>query len=163
MMQMVHSELFCRLLFNIFSKIVRGFCDDPEDIYNARVCSPNIKRGLFSSRVRGRVPPSFFFYFFFALLVKTGCKWCIWIIPSRLGVGILLKCHIFCHESPDVEGMWCGSFPLIWVGVFFPCRRGPWFTVPPPNILTNWCNIHSETFLSDWTFLLYIKLYAFCH
>ena len=53
-------SLFCRLIVNIFSITVWEFCDDPEDKRNARVCSPLIKRELFSSRVRGRVPPSFF-------------------------------------------------------------------------------------------------------
>ena len=61
-MQMVHSEPFCRLIVNIFSKTVWEFCDFPEDKRNARVCSPLIKRELFSSCVRGRVPPSLFFF-----------------------------------------------------------------------------------------------------
>ena len=59
MMLMDHSEPFLQIV-NIFSKIVWDFCDDPEDLRNARVCSPLIKRGLFSSRVRGRSHPIIF-------------------------------------------------------------------------------------------------------
>ena len=63
---------------------------------------------------KGVSPPVFFFFFF----LKNGCKLCI------LGPFLADWCWYFlefskkfCHESPDVEGMWCGSFPLIYRGL----------------------------------------------
>ena len=119
-------SLFCRLIVNIFSKIVWDFCDDPEDKRNARVCSPlRLREGIIFLSCEEEGPTHFFFF-----VLKSGCKWCIWIHSLPIGCCYFIEMSHFCHESPDVEGMWYGSFPSYADGVFSSCRRGPWFTVP---------------------------------
>ena len=61
--------------------------------------------------------------------------------------------------------MWCGSFSIIYRGLYgrsevFLCRedpRGNTAPSPSPNILKNWCNIHSETIFSRFNVCILSK------
>ena len=91
----------------------------------------------------GRGESSRFFGFFFFL--KNGYKWyiltpfiadCLLVFfVCFLFFFFFLKFH-FCHESPAVQGMWCGSLQgIIWRSwVFFLCRKDQGGnTAPPPS------------------------------
>ena len=106
---------------------------------------------IFFPFARGSPTPVFF--------VKNGCKW--WILRPFKADWVLVFSwnYTFVIKSPDVQGMWCGSFPSFnltgdyinmgGVGFFSCVGRIQGATLsPPPNILKNLCNIYSETIIS---------------
>ena len=103
----------------------------------------------------------FFLLFFF---LKNGYKWYI-LSP------FIADCLLFFFLS-EISLLSCkprraGYMYVMWeftgdymgeVGFFSCVGRIQGATQPPPNILKNWCNMHSETILADWTFVFYLKV-----
>ena len=165
------QALFCRLLVNIFSKIAWDFRDNPEDVRYAIMRSnmfTEYKEGiiLLSRRgVRGEGHTKVIFF-----LWKPDANDAFESIPSRLGVGILLKFHIFVMKALMWRVIDAGVSPHIRVEFYSLCRRSPWFSPPPPtNILTIDAMLTLRRFKpinERWYYILNMMcwfVFFFCH
>ena len=138
-------------------KIVCNFCLQSSNLHDA---------GHFFPFAWGGGSFRFFFFFFFKRIQMIHSE----SIHSRLLVGFFFFFFwnfTFVMKAPSCRvcdvGVYRGSHGRSWF--FFLCRKDPGGnTAPPPppappNILKNWCNMHSETILADWTFVFYLKVF----